>query len=76
LLGRGSFKYGQTNPPSKPLNELFPNGGFPEGEIQKYKDEYVQLFVYYFENQIVIYGEQQVQRRENLNVSTLIYTIV
>lgn len=26
--------YGQTNPPTKCVAELFPNGGFPIGEIQ------------------------------------------
>jgi len=40
VLGRGSFKYGQTNPPSIPVVDLFPNAtGFPEGEIQQYKDD-------------------------------------
>ncbi|KAG6491376.1 hypothetical protein ZIOFF_052716 [Zingiber officinale] len=29
----------QTNPPSIPVDELFPSGEFPEGEIQQYKDE-------------------------------------
>lgn len=29
----------QTDPPSIPVNELFPSGEFPEGEIQNYKDE-------------------------------------
>jgi len=27
-------KYGQTDPPTRPVAELFPNGGFPLGEIQ------------------------------------------
>eukprot|EP01114_Cavostelium_apophysatum_P009659 TRINITY_DN2288_c0_g1_i1.p2 TRINITY_DN2288_c0_g1~~TRINITY_DN2288_c0_g1_i1.p2 ORF type:complete len:463 (-),score=141.48 TRINITY_DN2288_c0_g1_i1:2035-3423(-) len=39
VLGRGAFRYGQTNPPTIPVAELFPNGGFPEGEIQQYKDD-------------------------------------
>ena len=29
----------QTDPPSIPVDELFPSGDFPEGEIQEYKDE-------------------------------------
>jgi methionyl aminopeptidase len=29
----------QTDPPSIPIDELFPSGDFPEGEIQEYKDE-------------------------------------
>eukprot|EP01118_Nematostelium_gracile_P005451 TRINITY_DN1728_c0_g1_i11.p1 TRINITY_DN1728_c0_g1~~TRINITY_DN1728_c0_g1_i11.p1 ORF type:complete len:460 (-),score=133.34 TRINITY_DN1728_c0_g1_i11:34-1371(-) len=41
LLGRGSFKYGQTNPPSIPLTKLFPKGNFPQGEVHEYKDDNV-----------------------------------
>jgi len=33
-----TFKYGQTNPPSIPVADLFPSGGFPVGEIQTYQD--------------------------------------
>uniref|UniRef100_A0A0E0FEI0 Methionine aminopeptidase 2 n=1 Tax=Oryza meridionalis TaxID=40149 RepID=A0A0E0FEI0_9ORYZ len=29
----------QTDPPSVPIDELFPSGDFPEGEIQQYKDD-------------------------------------
>ncbi|KAJ3671774.1 hypothetical protein LUZ60_007853 [Juncus effusus] len=29
----------QTDPPSIPIDELFPSGEFPEGEIQHYKDD-------------------------------------
>uniref|UniRef100_J3NF71 Methionine aminopeptidase 2 n=2 Tax=Oryza brachyantha TaxID=4533 RepID=J3NF71_ORYBR len=29
----------QTDPPSIPIDELFPSGDFPEGEIQQYKDD-------------------------------------
>ncbi|XP_015648362.1 methionine aminopeptidase 2A isoform X2 [Oryza sativa Japonica Group] len=29
----------QTDPPSIPVDELFPSGEFPEGEIQHYKDD-------------------------------------
>uniref|UniRef100_A0A0D9VTE9 Methionine aminopeptidase 2 n=2 Tax=Leersia perrieri TaxID=77586 RepID=A0A0D9VTE9_9ORYZ len=29
----------QTDPPSIPIDELFPSGEFPEGEIQQYKDD-------------------------------------
>ncbi|CAM6106029.1 unnamed protein product [Calypogeia fissa] len=29
----------QTDPPSIPVKDLFPNGEFPEGEIQQYKDD-------------------------------------
>lgn len=28
------LKYGQTNPPTRPVAELFTNGVYPEGEIQ------------------------------------------
>jgi len=35
LLGRGKFRYGQTNPPSIPLEDLLPKG-YDEGEIQQY----------------------------------------
>ena len=39
----------QTDPPSIPVDELFPSGEFPEGEIQEYKDEYVFLpFIHFF----------------------------
>jgi hypothetical protein len=39
----------QTEPPSIPVDELFPSGEFPEGEIQQYKDEYVfSSLVLYF----------------------------
>eukprot|EP01031_Cornospumella_fuschlensis_P044511 gene44511-54438_t len=37
LLGGSTnyfMKYGQTFPPSRPVSELFPSGGFPVGEIQ------------------------------------------
>ncbi|KAL6052278.1 Methionine aminopeptidase 2B [Balamuthia mandrillaris] len=41
LLGEtgGSFPYGQTNPPSKPISKLFPDGRYPEGEICEYLDQ-------------------------------------
>lgn len=40
----------QTDPPSIPVDELFPSGEFPEGEIQQYRDEYVILpFILYFQ---------------------------
>lgn len=29
----------QTDPPTIPIADLFPQGNFPEGEIQQYKDE-------------------------------------
>ena len=29
----------QTNPPTVPISELFPNGDFPKGQIMSYKDE-------------------------------------
>ena len=29
----------QTDPPTVPISELFPNGDFPEGQIMSYKDE-------------------------------------
>eukprot|EP01116_Phalansterium_solitarium_P012861 TRINITY_DN2952_c1_g1_i1.p1 TRINITY_DN2952_c1_g1~~TRINITY_DN2952_c1_g1_i1.p1 ORF type:complete len:506 (-),score=222.83 TRINITY_DN2952_c1_g1_i1:106-1623(-) len=39
-LGHGSFKYGQTNPPTKPVASLFPNGAFPIGEEQEYDKDF------------------------------------
>ena len=36
--GAGSGAAGQTSPPSIPVSKLF-NGVFPEGEIQRYKDD-------------------------------------
>lgn len=36
----GKKKKVQTDPPSIPVAELFPEGDFPEGEWQSYKDEY------------------------------------
>ena len=41
----------QTDPPSIPVCELFPDGNFPEGEICKYpfdQDKYVKPFFFYF----------------------------
>ena len=29
----------QTDPPTVPISELFPDGNFPEGQILSYKDE-------------------------------------
>ena len=29
----------QTDPPTVPISELFPNANFPEGQILSYKDE-------------------------------------
>lgn len=31
----------QSDPPRIPLSKLFPDGEYPEGELQDYKDEYV-----------------------------------
>jgi len=39
LLGLGQLRHGQTNPPSIPLDQLMPNGGYFPGEIQHYKDD-------------------------------------
>lgn len=33
-------KYGQSLPPSIPVSKLFPDGKFPEGEIQEYVQDY------------------------------------
>lgn len=33
----------QSDPPRVPLSKIFPNGVYPEGEIQQYKDEYVYI---------------------------------
>ncbi len=32
-------KLEQTEPPTIGLTKLFPDGNFPEGELQEYKDE-------------------------------------
>jgi methionyl aminopeptidase len=29
----------QTEPPTIPVSKFFPNGNYPEGELQDYKDE-------------------------------------
>jgi methionyl aminopeptidase len=44
LLGEtgAAYPYGQTNPPTKPVSVLFPNGIYPEGEIQEYSDDSTQ----------------------------------
>lgn len=34
--GTAGSQYGQTSPPTIPMVELFKDGKFPEGEIQKY----------------------------------------
>jgi hypothetical protein len=39
MLGRGVFRYGQMNPPTIPVDKLFPNGGYPVGEEFEYKGE-------------------------------------
>ena len=39
----GSKRPAQTDPPSVPITALFPDGNFPEGEWQSYKDECVPL---------------------------------
>ena len=62
LLGRGSFKDGQTNPPTIALDDLYPNGGFPEGEIQQYQDKYVKSIVNSLLTLSVTCGEQQTLR--------------
>ena len=33
----------QSDPPRVGLSKLFPTGTYPEGEIQEYKNEYVDL---------------------------------
>lgn len=33
-------KLQQTEPPTIGLSKLFPDGNYPEGELQDYKDEY------------------------------------
>lgn len=35
----------QTEPPSVPIARFFPSGKYPEGEIQQYKDECVNLWL-------------------------------
>ena len=37
-------KVEQTEPPTVGLTKLFPDGKFPEGELQEYKDEWVSSF--------------------------------
>lgn len=34
--GKAGTQFGQTNPPTIPIIELFKDGKYPEGEIQKY----------------------------------------
>lgn len=34
--GKAGSQYGQANPPKIPIVELFKDGKYPEGEIQKY----------------------------------------
>lgn len=34
--GKAGLQYGQTNPPTIPIIDLFKDGKYPEGEIQKY----------------------------------------
>lgn len=41
LAGKGPKQ--QTDPPSIPVAQLFPQGIFPEGERQSYNNEYVSL---------------------------------
>ena len=36
----------QTEPPTVGLSKLFPDGNYPEGELQDYKDEYVSCRVH------------------------------
>lgn len=36
IPGKAGTQYGQTSPPTIPIVELFKDGKFPEGEIQKY----------------------------------------
>eukprot|EP01117_Protostelium_nocturnum_P007942 TRINITY_DN2835_c0_g3_i1.p1 TRINITY_DN2835_c0_g3~~TRINITY_DN2835_c0_g3_i1.p1 ORF type:complete len:523 (-),score=206.08 TRINITY_DN2835_c0_g3_i1:163-1623(-) len=38
LIGTGLFRHGQTSPPSIPLDQLLPNGGFIVAEVQNYAD--------------------------------------
>lgn len=38
----------QSEPPRVGLSKLFPNGVYPEGEIQEYKDEYVYHLLYQY----------------------------
>ena len=39
LLGRGIFRNDQTSPPTIPVSDLFRDRGYPQGEIQNYKDD-------------------------------------
>ena len=43
--GAGKKKLKQTEPPSIPLTRLFPDGIYPEGEWQSYKDECVPFLM-------------------------------
>jgi methionyl aminopeptidase len=40
-----AVKNGQSEPPRVGLSKLFPDGVYPEGEIQEYKDEYVLILL-------------------------------
>ena len=40
---KAAAKVEQSEPPRIGLSKLFPDGTYPEGEIQEYKDEYVPL---------------------------------
>ena len=40
-------KLEQSDPPRVGLSKLFPTGVYPEGELQPYKDEYVQLLLFF-----------------------------
>jgi methionyl aminopeptidase len=35
----------QTEPPTIGLSKLFPDGIYPEGELQEYKNEYVAFMI-------------------------------
>lgn len=38
MIGKCSFEYGQTNPPTIAVKNLFPDKHYPTGEIQQYSD--------------------------------------
>ena len=35
----------QTEPPSIPVRRFFPDGHYPEGELQDYRDEYAEISI-------------------------------
>ena len=62
----------QTDPPSIPITQLYPNGQYPIGEIQEYKNEYAVFFFYSRVSFILLWRntrrvtEEEIRAREQL----------